>query len=173
MWSLSLVMCECSLSGRGQGHVSNFYIVDLEISPQQVFCIQVIYTTRPSSVCLWHLRRWEPTRSRHGWVHIVHDTLPPTKPPTSYHQFGLDLRGNWQDYYWQDASRGHSAIVELLVLITYYISAVLHSHCPLQRLNFYWHRKWHGPSTRVYKNFSLAVNFFLAPIKSWLVPIHH
>ena len=30
MWSLSLVMSECSLSGRGQGHVSNFYIVDLE-----------------------------------------------------------------------------------------------------------------------------------------------
>jgi len=27
---LSLVMSECSLSGRGQGHVSNFYIVDLE-----------------------------------------------------------------------------------------------------------------------------------------------
>jgi len=30
MWSLSLVMSECFLSGRGQGHVSNFYIVDLE-----------------------------------------------------------------------------------------------------------------------------------------------
>jgi len=30
MWSLSFVMSECSLSGRGQGHVSNFYIVDLE-----------------------------------------------------------------------------------------------------------------------------------------------
>jgi len=29
MRSLSLVMSECSLSGRGQGHVSNFYIVDL------------------------------------------------------------------------------------------------------------------------------------------------
>jgi len=28
MWSL--VMSECSVSGRGQGHVSNFYIVDLE-----------------------------------------------------------------------------------------------------------------------------------------------
>jgi len=27
---LSLVMSECSLSGRGQGHVSNFYTVDLE-----------------------------------------------------------------------------------------------------------------------------------------------
>ena len=30
MQNLSLVMSECSLSGRGQGHVSNFYIVDLE-----------------------------------------------------------------------------------------------------------------------------------------------
>ena len=30
MWSLRLAMSECSLSGRGQGHVSNFYIVDLE-----------------------------------------------------------------------------------------------------------------------------------------------
>jgi len=28
MRSLSLVMSECSLSGRGQGHVSNFYTVD-------------------------------------------------------------------------------------------------------------------------------------------------
>jgi len=30
MRSLSLVMTECSLSGRAHGHVSNFYIVDLE-----------------------------------------------------------------------------------------------------------------------------------------------
>ena len=30
MQSLRLVMSECSLSGRGQGHVSNFYIVDWE-----------------------------------------------------------------------------------------------------------------------------------------------
>ena len=30
MRSLSRVMSECSLSGRGQGHVNNFYIVDLE-----------------------------------------------------------------------------------------------------------------------------------------------
>ena len=30
MQSLSLVMSECFLSGRGQGHLSNFYIVDLE-----------------------------------------------------------------------------------------------------------------------------------------------
>jgi len=30
MRCLSLVMSECSLSGHGQGHESNFYIVDLE-----------------------------------------------------------------------------------------------------------------------------------------------
>ena len=30
MRSLSLVMSESSVSGRGQGHVSNFYIVHLE-----------------------------------------------------------------------------------------------------------------------------------------------
>jgi len=30
MRSLILVMSECSINGRGQGHVSNFYIVDLE-----------------------------------------------------------------------------------------------------------------------------------------------
>jgi len=30
MRSFSLVMSECFLSGRGQGHVSNFYILDLE-----------------------------------------------------------------------------------------------------------------------------------------------
>jgi len=30
MLSLSLVMSECFLSGRSQGHVNNFYIVDLE-----------------------------------------------------------------------------------------------------------------------------------------------
>ena len=30
MQSLSLVMSECFLSGRGKGYVSNFYIVDLE-----------------------------------------------------------------------------------------------------------------------------------------------
>ena len=30
MQSLSLVMSECFLSGRDQGHVSNFYIVDFK-----------------------------------------------------------------------------------------------------------------------------------------------
>ena len=30
MWNVSLVMTDCPLSGHDQGHVSNFYIVDLE-----------------------------------------------------------------------------------------------------------------------------------------------
>ena len=50
MRSLSLVISECSVSGRGRGHVSNFYVV--KISEQQVVGIQVISTTRPYSVCL-------------------------------------------------------------------------------------------------------------------------
>ena len=32
MRSLSLVMSECSQSGRGRSHVSNFYIVDLDFA---------------------------------------------------------------------------------------------------------------------------------------------
>jgi len=63
----------------------------LKIPQQQVVGMQVIYTIRPSSVCLWHLRQWEPTRSRNDWVHIVYHALPPTKSPTSYHRFGQDL----------------------------------------------------------------------------------
>jgi len=50
--SLSLVVSECSLSERGQGHLSNFYIVDLENFATASRHRQVIYTTRPSSVCL-------------------------------------------------------------------------------------------------------------------------
>jgi len=30
IWSLSHVMSECSLSGRGQGHMNNIYIVDVK-----------------------------------------------------------------------------------------------------------------------------------------------
>ena len=37
-------MSECSLSGRGQGHVTNVYIVDLENFATEVVGIQVIYT---------------------------------------------------------------------------------------------------------------------------------
>jgi len=67
MRSLSLVLSECSLSGRGQGHVSNFYIVDLEnfatASRQYTGDIRnstfvgLVYDTYTTM---------EATRSRHG-----------------------------------------------------------------------------------------------------------
>ena len=66
MRSLSLAMSECSLSGRGQGHVRNFYIVDLVISPQQVVGIQVISTARPCWFVYDTYRTVEATRSRRG-----------------------------------------------------------------------------------------------------------
>jgi len=52
MRSLSLVMSECSLNGRGQGQVSNFYIVDLEnfVTASRRYTDEI--PTRPSSVCL-------------------------------------------------------------------------------------------------------------------------
>ena len=75
MRSLSLVMSECSLSGRGQGHVSNFYIVDFK---------KFATASRPYTGDIYSYtqldRRW-----------FVYDTLPPTKPPTLYHWFGQDL----------------------------------------------------------------------------------
>ena len=50
MRSLSLVMSECLLSGRGQGHVSNFYIVDLEnfatASSRFLFCSLAVLDPR-------------------------------------------------------------------------------------------------------------------------------
>jgi len=71
MQNLSLVMSECFLSGRGQGHESNFYIVDLENFATG--------SRRYTGDTLLDRRRF------------VYDTLPPTKPPTSYHRFGQDL----------------------------------------------------------------------------------
>jgi len=72
MRSLSLVMSECSLSGRGQGHVSNFYIVDFKKN----------FATAS--------RRY--TGDIHNSTVVgLFMTLPPTKPPTSYHRFGQDL----------------------------------------------------------------------------------
>ena len=91
MWSLSLVMSECFLSRRGQGHVSNFYIVDLEnfATASRRYTGDIHNST---VVGLFMTpETWEPTRSHHGWVHIVYHALPPTKSPTSYHRFGQDL----------------------------------------------------------------------------------
>ena len=68
--SLSLVTSGCFLSGRGQGHVSNFYIVDLEN-----------FTTAN--------RRY--TGDIHNSTIVGLFILPPTELPTSYHRFSQDL----------------------------------------------------------------------------------
>ena len=67
MWSLSLVMSECSLSGRGQGHVSNLYIVDLEnfASASRRYTGDI-----HNSPVVGLFMTMEATRSRHGWVHM-------------------------------------------------------------------------------------------------------
>ena len=87
-------MSECSLSGRGQGHVSNFYIVDLEnfatasrryTGDIHKSSVVGLFMTRHTSETM------KATRSRHGWMHIVYHALPPTKSSTSYHRFGQNL----------------------------------------------------------------------------------
>jgi len=54
MRSISLVMTDCPLSGRGQGHVSNVYILDLEnFATASRRCIGVINKLVVSTVSLW------------------------------------------------------------------------------------------------------------------------
>jgi len=126
MRSLSLVMSECSLSGRDRGSREQFLHCGL-----RKFCHS------KSSVYRWYpqvVRRrfvydtyktMKATRTRHGWVHMLI-----THRHTStlqLHNFDLFrtcrrlqvvsvlLRGNWQEFNWHDASRGLSAIAVLLV----------------------------------------------------------
>jgi len=79
-------MSECSLNGRGQGHVSNFHIVDFK----NFATASRRYTGDKHNSTVAGLFMTPETMGADS-VHIVHDTLPPTKPPTSYHQFGQDL----------------------------------------------------------------------------------
>jgi len=72
-------MSECSLSGRGQGHVSNFYFVDLE----NFATASRRYSGDIHNSAVIGLFMTPETMgadsSRHCWVHIVHGTLPLTK----------------------------------------------------------------------------------------------
>jgi len=52
MRSLSLVMSECSLSGRGQGHVSNFYTVDFATASRRY--TGDIHNSRRLNDCVYH-----------------------------------------------------------------------------------------------------------------------
>ena len=68
MWSLSPVMSEYSLSGRGQGHVSNFYIVDSENSTASRRYTGDIHKSSVVGLFMTH-ETMRATRSCRGWVH--------------------------------------------------------------------------------------------------------
>jgi len=96
MLSLSLTMSECSLSGRGQGHVSNFYFVNLEnfATASRRYTGDIHNSTvvglfmTPETIGADPVASW---LSAHCLSLIVYHALPPTKSPTSYHRFGQDL----------------------------------------------------------------------------------
>ena len=59
------MMSECSLSGRGQGHVSNFYIVDLENSTACHRCTGDIHNSSVVGLFMTP-ETMRATRSRRG-----------------------------------------------------------------------------------------------------------
>ena len=76
MRCLSLVMSECFLRGRGQGHVNNFYIVDLE-NFATASCRYWWYTQLDRSRFVYDTHNTiEASRSRHGWVHTFITNQP-------------------------------------------------------------------------------------------------
>ena len=92
MWSLSLVVSECSLSGRGQGHVSNFYIMDLEnfATASRRYTGDIhnsVHSRFMTPYYYYSYKTMEATRSRHGWVHmfITH------RPTVTLRRHNLDL----------------------------------------------------------------------------------
>ena len=118
MWSPSLVMSEWAWSGSRK---------------QFLHCGLRKFRHSKSSVYRWYTqldrRRFvhdtyktmKATRTRHGWLHMF-TTHRPTLT-LQLHNFDFFrtcrtalLHGNWQDFNWHDASRGPSAIAELLVL---------------------------------------------------------
>ena len=71
MRSLSLVKSECSVSGRGRGHMSNFYIVDLEnLATASVRYTGDIHNSTVVGFINKLTRTIEATRLHHGWVHM-------------------------------------------------------------------------------------------------------
>ena len=61
MQSFSLVMSECFVSGRGQGHVNNFYIVDLENFATSASCRYTgdIHNSSVVGLFMTPIRQWK------------------------------------------------------------------------------------------------------------------
>jgi len=125
MRSLSLVMSECSLSRRGQGHASNFYIVDLEnFATASRRYTGDIHNSTVVGLSVTLIRQWKRLeRVTVECPYLLH--IGPYQPFNFITSIcsGLVvqvvsalLRGSWQDFNWHDASRGPSAIAELPVI---------------------------------------------------------
>jgi len=119
MRSLSLVMSECSLSGRGQGHASNFYIVDLEnfATASRLYTGDIELDRRRFVYDTY--KTMKATRMRHGCT--CYYTSAHLNPPTSV-RFVQDLSyKSFCTVAWQLARflltrriARHSAIAELV-----------------------------------------------------------
>ena len=125
MRSLILAMSECSLRGRCQGHVSNFYIVDLEnFATASRRYTSDIRNTSVVGLFMKPIRQWKRLdRVMVECTCLLHiGPLQPSNFITSIcsglvvQVLSALLLGNWQDFNWHDASRGPSAIAELLVM---------------------------------------------------------
>ena len=68
---LTLPMKNLPWKGRGQGHVSNFYIVDLEnfATASRLYTGDIHNSVRSRFVYDTY-KTMEATRSRHGWLHM-------------------------------------------------------------------------------------------------------
>ena len=83
-------MSECSLSGRGQGHVNNLYIVDLEnFATASRRYTGDIHNSTVSGLFMTPIDNESDSVASWLSAHVYY-TLPPTKPPTSQHRFGQD-----------------------------------------------------------------------------------
>ena len=85
-------MSECSLSGHGQGHVNNFYIVDLEnfATASRRYTGDIHNAT---VVGLFMTPETMGADSVASWLsaHCLSRIASQTKSPTAYHRFGQDL----------------------------------------------------------------------------------
>ena len=125
-------MSECFVSGRGQGHASNFYIVDLENFGTASHLVYRWYTQldRRRFVCDTY-KTMKATWMRHGWVHMFITHRPTlTIQLLNFDLFRTCRKSSFSIVAWQLARfqltqritrfLRFSAIAELLVKIGLY-----------------------------------------------------
>jgi len=123
MWSLCLVISECSLSGRGHGHVNNFYIVDLEnLATASRRYTGDIHNSIVVGLFMTPIRQWKRiSRVMVECTCLLHIASNKTSNVITSICSGLVvqvvsalLHSNWQDFNWHQlhqASRGPSVWV--------------------------------------------------------------